>query len=177
MHPGIHASLQLSDDTVDLIHDHIDLALRSGPLPDSSLRARLLVRGPRLVCASPAYWLRTGKPAHTRELTSHNCIILARPGAPLSAWSFRDSGRLFTVRVTGDRQASDGEVIRQWALGGFGVVIKNHWDIRQDIETGRLETALDSYVAGPIDLYAVQPDGSPSRRVTALVDFLAASLG
>ncbi|WP_338664133.1 LysR family transcriptional regulator [Pararoseomonas sp. SCSIO 73927] len=177
LHPDIHVTLLLSDDTIDLIHHQIDLALRTGPLRDSSLRARLLVRGHRLVCASPAYWLRAGKPGHPCELAEHNCLILARPGAPLSAWPFRERGKPFSVRVSGDRQASDGEVIRRWALAGFGVVLKNQWDIQHDLEADRLETALGDYQAGSIDLYAVQPGGPPPRRVNALTDFLALSLG
>ena len=177
LHPGIHVSLLLSDNAVEHIQDHIDVALRSGPLPDSGLRARLLVRGDRLVCASPAYWLRAGRPAHPRDLATHNCIIVARPGAPLSTWPFRDGGKSLSIRVSGDRQASDGDVVREWAVRGLGVIWKNHWDIRRDIEAGRLETALDDYVAGQIDLYAVQPDGPPTRRVVALVDFLAEALG
>lgn len=175
-HAGVHISLVLSDSTVDLIEDHIDLALRNGPLPDSGLRARLLVRGQRLVCASPGYWARTGKPAHPDDLADHNCLVLARPGAPLAAWPFRDGGKPFSVKVSGDRQASDGGVVREWAVEGLGVVIKNRWDIRRELEAGTLETALDDYVAGWIDLYAVHPGGPPTRRVAALVDFLAEAL-
>lgn len=175
-HTGIHITLSLNDSSVDLIGEHMDLALRSGPLPDSSLRARLLIRGKRPVCASPGYWERAGKPAHPRELADHNCIILARPGAPLSPWPFRDGDKLISVKVKGDRQASDGHVLREWAVKGVGVILKNHWDIRQDIEAGRLETALDDYDAGPVDLYAVQPNGPPSRRMAALVYFLADAL-
>jgi DNA-binding transcriptional LysR family regulator len=94
-HPGIHMSLILSDSTVDLIDEHIDLALCNGPLADSNLHARLLVRGERVVCASPAYWAKAGKPEHPDELTTHNCLILARPGAPLASWRrrARDSQR------------------------------------------------------------------------------------
>jgi DNA-binding transcriptional LysR family regulator len=175
-HPAVHVTLLFSDGVADLIEGHIDLALRSGPLPDSSLRARLLIRGPRLVCASPDYWDRTGRPAHPNDLARHNCIILARPGAPLSPWPFREAGKPFSVKVAGDRQASDGDVLRAWAVEGRGVVIKNHWDIRGDLEAGRLETVLDDHVAGQVDLYAVHPGGPPSRRLSALVDFLADAL-
>lgn len=175
-HPGVHISLVLSDSTIDLIEQHIDLALRNGPLPDSSLRARLLIRGERLVCASPDYWARTGRPTHPGDLAAHNCLVLARPGAPLAAWPFRDHGKLFSVKVSGDRQASDGGVLREWAVNGLGVIIKNRWDVRRELETGALETALDDYVAGQIDLYAVYPGGPPSRRVAALVEFLAEAL-
>jgi DNA-binding transcriptional LysR family regulator len=175
-HPGIHISLVLSDSTIDLIEEHIDLALRNGPLPDSSLRARLVVRGERLVCASPEYWARKGKPTQPADLAKHNCLILARPGAPLATWPFRESGKHFSVKVSGDRQASDGGVLREWAVRGYGVIIKNRWDIRSELETGRLETVLNDYVAGQIDLFAVHPGAPPSRRVAALVDFLAKAL-
>ncbi|WP_420993128.1 LysR family transcriptional regulator [Cupriavidus sp. 30B13] len=176
LHPGIHMSLVLSDSTIDLIDEHIDLALRNGPLVDSALHARLLVRGERLVCASPDYWRRCGKPALPGDLAGHNCLILARPGAPLAAWPFRVAGKPLNVKVSGDRQASDGGVLREWAVEGKGVVIKNRWDIREELAAGTLETALDDYVAEQIDLYAVYPAASPSRRVTALIDFLAAEL-
>lgn len=175
-HPDVHIGLLLSDDTVDLIGNNIDLALRSGPLRDSSLRARLLIRGHRHVCASPAYWDRAGRPQHPSELVDHNCIILARPGAPLSPWPFKEGGESFSVKVAGNRQTTDGEVIRAWALEGFGVVLKNHWDIRDDLQFGRLESVLDDYLIGPIDLYAVCPQGAPSRRLTALIDFIAQAL-
>jgi DNA-binding transcriptional LysR family regulator len=177
-HPGVHVSLLLSDSALDLIGNQIDLAVRSGPLPDSSLRARLLIRGPRLVCASPSYWERAGRPSHPSELVGHNCIILARPGDPLSPWPFHDgSGKRFTVKVKGDRQASDGDVLRQWAIDGRGVILKNDWDIRVDIEEGRLETALTAFTAElAIDLYAVAPPGVPSRRLAALMDFLGGAL-
>ncbi len=80
------------------------------------------------------------------------------------------------MKVKGDRQASDGDVLRAWAVLGLGVILKNQWDIRQEVEAGTLETALDDYAAGQIDLYAVQPAGLPTRRVAALVDFLAEAL-
>ncbi|QBE64912.1 LysR family transcriptional regulator [Pseudoduganella lutea] len=175
-HPGIHMTLLLSDIAVDLVDERIDLALRSGPLPDSGLRARLLLRGGRLACASPAYWARAGKPAHPDELAGHNCLVLARPGAPIAAWSFQEGTRRFTVKVSGDRQASDGDVVREWALAGLGITFKNAWDVHNDIAAGRLETALDEFRVDGIDLYAVQPGGLPHRRVAALVDFLAEAL-
>lgn len=173
LHPNVQVTLLLSDDAVDMIEHRIDLALRSGPLPDSSLRARLLIRGHRHVCAAPAYWDRAGRPKHPRDLIGHNCIILARPGAPLSPWPFRDGDTPFTVKVSGDRQTTDGDIIRAWAVEGRGVVIKNQWDIRRDVEAGRLETVLDDYLIGPVDLFAVSPHGAPSRRLTALIEHLA----
>ncbi|MEJ7688029.1 MAG: LysR family transcriptional regulator [Variovorax sp.] len=176
LHPRVLISLLLNDSTVNLIDDHIDLALRYGPLQDSGLQARLLVPGERLVCASPDYWQRTGLPAHPNELAHHNCLVLARPGAPLASWSFRDGARLFSLKVSGDRQASDGAVLREWAVLGIGVIFKNRQDIRRELDAGALQSALDDYAAGRIDLFAVYPGGPPSRRVAALVAFLAKAL-
>lgn len=175
-HPKLRLSLLLSDSTLDLIGGQIDLAIRTGPLVDSGLHARLLLRGERLVCAAPAYWARHGKPAHPRELTAHNCIVLARPDAPLAAWPFREDGKAFSVRVSGDREASDGGLLREWALEGHGVVLKNRWDVSKELAEGRLETALDGFAAGRIDLFAVYAGHPPSRRVAALVEHLAAAL-
>ncbi|QEI06145.1 LysR family transcriptional regulator [Pigmentiphaga aceris] len=175
-HPGIHITLLLGDNALDLIEHHIDLAIRSGPLPDSTLRARLLVKGHRLVCASPAYWDRAGRPKHPQDLMRHNCIILARPGAPLAPWPFREANKSFSVKVRGDRETSEGDLLRQWALEGHGVILKNQWDIRQDLDAGRLETVLDEFSAGQVDLFAVYTNGPTSRRLAALVDFLVSAL-
>lgn len=176
-HPGLRMTLLLNDSTVDLIGENVDLALRSGPLPDSGLHARLLVRGARLVCASPAYWERAGMPEHPDELAQHNCLVLARPDAPLAAWNFQADGKPFSVKVTGDRQTSDGEVVRQWALAGHGVTFKNRWDVQRDLDSGALVQALAGFSAGPVDLYAVYPVSTPTRRVAALVEFLGGALG
>lgn len=175
-HPGLRMSLLLSDSTLDLIAGGIDLAIRSGPLPDSSLHARLLMPGGRVVCASPAYWARAGRPAHPSELAAHNCLVLARPDAPLATWRFVDDGRHVAVKVSGDRETNDGGLLREWAVQGHGVILKNQWDVRRELADGRLETALDAFSAGRIDLFAVYAGHPPSRRVAGLVDFLAEQL-
>lgn len=169
-HPKVHISLMLSDNAIDLIENRIDLAIRSGPLPDSTLQARLLVRGPRRICASPAYWDRMGRPKHPDELLAHNCLILDRPGAPLAVWPFRVTDRLISVKVKGDRQVSEGDVLRDWAVRGIGVIAKNEWDIIADLRSGILETVLDEFIAGQVDLYAVHTGSS--RRIAALVYYL-----
>lgn len=175
-HPGIHISLLLTDSQLDLLDEQIDLALRSGPLPDSGMHARRVLPSQRRVCAAPAYWERAGRPAHPRELTEHNCLVLARPDAPLAAWPFQEEGRPFSVKVSGDRQATDGEVLRHWAVAGLGVTLKNSVDIRHELAAGTLETVLDGYASPANDLYAVTPAGLPSRRVAMLIEFLAQQL-
>ncbi|MAZ35006.1 MAG: LysR family transcriptional regulator [Thalassospira sp.] len=177
LYPDIHVGLVLSDNSIDLIDQRIDIALRYGPLVDSNLRARLILRGYRHVCASPRYWDRVGRPSHPYDLLKHNCLILDRPGAPLTAWPFLENGKQFSVKVAGDRSANDGGLIREWAIDGVGVVIKNGCDIQSELEEGVLETALDDYIASSVDLYLVQPAGVPSRRVVTLLEYLASVIG
>jgi DNA-binding transcriptional LysR family regulator len=176
LHPQVQVSLLLSDANVNLVDQQLDLALRNGPLSDSGLKAKLLLSGPRVVCASPSYWSKNGKPEYPAQLAEHNCLILRMPEAPLAAWRFIVDGKPIAVKVSGDRSASDGGVLRQWAIDGFGVVLKNRWDVRSELESGLLDTALDSYIAEHVDLYAVYAGGRPSRRLARLIEFLSYEL-
>lgn len=177
LHPGVQVALMLTDAVLDLPEQGYDLALRVGQLRDSSLTARLLRRGTRQICASPAYWERHGRPEHPRDLAEHNCMVLARPGAPQSTWTFHEEAREFGVRVSGDRTANDGGALRSWAISGAGVVLKWNFDVEDDLAAGRLESVLDAFAIEENNLYAVHPAGRhPARRVTAFIDYLAARL-
>ena len=173
-HPGVRFDLSLSDDVVDLIQGGYDLGLRTGPLTDSRLKARLILRGGRSVCASPAYWARHGRPVRPEELGRHNCLVLARKWDPQSIWRFHDGGMPVSVSVSGDRMANDGALLRQWAVSGAGIVLKTDYDIAADLQAGRLETALDAFKQDDVNIYAVHAAGQNlSRRVHAFVDYLA----
>lgn len=176
-HPGIAIELMLTDAVKDLLEDRYDLAIRMGQLADSQLTARLLMRGRRYVCASPDYWAQYGRPDHPRELMQHNCMVLARPGAPQANWVFREKNHEFTVKVSGDRLANDGGTLRNWAVAGAGVVLKSSCDVEDDIAAGRLEAVLDAFSMTETNVYAVYPHGRQlARRVTALIDYLGTHL-
>lgn len=175
-HPKVHLTLLFSDGIENLVDQNIDVAIRSGPLEDSRLKAKLLIKGKRVVCASPQYWKTHGKPGHPDELSQHNCLILSRSGAPLSVWNFVVNGKRFSVKVAGDRVVNDGAVLRQWAVEGRGVIIKNEWDIRSELEAGTLEVVLEDAVEERVDLYAVYPKDIPSRRTIAFIEFLSKKL-
>lgn len=177
LHPGVSITLILDDTSLDLIENRIDLAIRNGPLVDSTMRARLLQRNHRVVCASPEYWKRHGIPKHPTDLADHNCLVLTRPEAPLASWGFRDGGKPLMVKVSGDRAVSDGDVLREWAVEGRGVVFKNRYDVHAELTSGTLVAVLEEFTAEGIDLYAVQPAGRASRRVGALVGYLVGVVG
>jgi DNA-binding transcriptional LysR family regulator len=176
VHPAVQIALHLSDGVVDLVEQDIDVALRNGPLADSALKARLILRGRRVVCAAPSYWQAHSPPKHPDELSGHNCLVHPRPGSTFSAWSFTDDGKPLSVRVAGNRVANDGGVLRQWAIDGRGVIMRNALDIRRELAAGTLVTALDSFVTSNANLYAVTAGSVSSQRVRTLIDFLAEHL-
>ncbi|KAF1015540.1 MAG: HTH-type transcriptional regulator DmlR [Stenotrophomonas maltophilia] len=176
LHPGVSVELHLSDGVVDLVGQNIDLAIRNGPLEDSSLRSPRLLHSQRVVCAAPAYRAQHGRPSHPAQLAGHNCLILHRPGVPFATCPFLVDGVTTAVRVAGDRAANDGSVLRRWAEQGVGVMMKYHWEIARELHDGTLETVLDGFALPAVDLFAVFAGDAPPRRVSAVIDHLAARL-
>ncbi|MBT9386846.1 LysR family transcriptional regulator [Pseudooceanicola sp. CBS1P-1] len=177
LHPGVTVQLYFSDAMVDLVEGGFDIGIRTGPLPDSDLRARLLMRGRKCVCAAPAYWDRHGRPRHPKELADHACLVLGTPSAYQSFWNFRDGSSPLRVRVAGNRRVNDGETLRRWAVAGAGVIMKSSFDIDEELANGQLETVLDDYLSDSTNIYAVTPIRSHDvRRVRMLVDFLGENL-
>jgi len=177
-HPEVKFELVLSDGVLDLVDERFDLAIRHGPMADPSLTSRRLVSTHRVVCAAPAYWQDAGRPQHPSELSSHQCMVLARPGAPQNHWEFQEAGQVFSVTVAGNRMASDGGALREWAIAGAGVIFKSMVDVAEDIEVGRLEVVLNDYRIPEVNLYAVFPEGRyASRRISTFIEFLHDKLG
>ncbi|MHC8407647.1 LysR family transcriptional regulator [Pseudomonas sp. TMB3-21] len=77
------------------------------------------------------------------------------------------------VQVTGNRSANDSAVLRHWTMKGYGIMLKHRWEIKRELEQNLLSTALDDYALPHVDLHAVTSSGPCSKRVTALIDFLA----
>ncbi|MBU1175740.1 MAG: LysR family transcriptional regulator [Alphaproteobacteria bacterium] len=177
-HPAIRAELVLSDQVLDLVAEGFDIGIRSGKSTDPRFQSRRLLRGRRVICAAPSYWEAHGKPETPRDLVSHNCLVLERPGAPQSTWRFRSEDGEISVKISGSRTCNDGEVLHKWAISGGGIILKADWDVAADIVRNRLETALDAYCTEEISLYAVHPAGARTpRRIRRMIDFLAEEIG
>lgn len=175
--PGVSVSFLLSDTPQDLTESGVDIAVRYGRLPDSGLALRRIATHRRLPVASPAYLDRVGRPARPSDLAGHNCMTLLRGGGRFDLWPFTVDGAATTVKVSGDRDANDGDLLRRWALDGLGVVLKSAWDVLDDIAAGRLEPLLTTFCPPDVDLQLVFPgDRNRPRRVTALADHLTVVL-
>jgi DNA-binding transcriptional LysR family regulator len=122
-YPEVEVQLTLTDQIVDIVGERFDLALRHGPLPNSSLIARPVLRTRYFACASPSYVARKGKPATPEDIRNMNCLTFPWPGLE-NIWRFRDSKRKeIEVPVRSAFRVNSGLVLRECARQGQGVVL------------------------------------------------------
>lgn len=174
LHPEVKIHLHMSDAHIDLISERVDIAIRLGQLKDSALISRKLGTNRRVVCASPKYVKASGAPAKPSELEYHNCLLMRFNGKLDNDWDFIENRRRITVRVSGNRTANNGDVVKQWCLNGNGIALKSIWDVEALIKDGKLIELLSDYRSiFPDHLQAIYPGGGrPPRRVSALINFL-----
>lgn len=136
--PQIQLDLHLSDEWVDLAAQRVDVAIRIGTLPDSALVAVRLAPLRRLVCASPAYLARAGRPERPEDLLRHNCLTVASGPVPHGWWCFDGVRRGAALPVTGTLRTNDTEALVQAALEGIGIVHLASWLVGDLVAAGRL---------------------------------------
>ncbi|WPP01765.1 LysR family transcriptional regulator [Pseudomonas sp. HR96] len=172
-YPEVEIQLEISDHPLDLATHGFDLGIRFGSLPDAALHARKIASNRRLLCASPQYLERHGTPQTLSELQGHNCIFIRQNETPFGVWSFNSGGRTENVKVHGALACNDGEVALNWALEGYGVLLRAEWDIARYVRSGRLKLLLENLSPARADVYAVYPQTAHlSIRVRSLIDFL-----
>lgn len=170
-HPAISVEFLLADGYVDVVGEGIDIALRFGPVTDSTLRVKSLEPKRRVVCAAPDYLERYGIPYKPVDLKNHNCLVM-RFGRELdNVWRFGPNTMSQLVSVKGDRIANDGALVRQWCLAGLGIVLKSELDVGADIRIGNLVELLADYAPPPTPLQMLfPPSRAQPRRVRALAE-------
>ncbi len=176
IYPRVEVDLQLSDGFVDLGAEGVDLAIRIGDLPDSSLRAKRLGALRRVVFGAPPYFAQRGRPAHPFDLNEHNCLIRNADGRP-SEWMFRIEGQPRTVKVTGTFRSNLMTSIYAAAIQGLGLGYSPLWQIRHLVDNGRVELVLTEFEPLPVPIHALWQEGrSSSAKVRAFLDMTAAGL-
>jgi DNA-binding transcriptional LysR family regulator len=173
-HPRLRVDLLISDRAEDLVAKGVDMALRMGPLADSSFGARLLVKASRLVVAAPAYLAKRGTPKTPTELSGHDCIV--GPGhSGRRGWSFTRSGAVTSVAVGGRVQADSADGVVGCAKAGLGIAVVSRWMCRSELKAGELLRILPDYQLDPVEVHAIYPGGRrPSLKARAFSNYLAA---
>lgn len=152
-HPEVTFSVFLGERVEDLVANRLDMSIRVGNLPDSSLAIRHIRPNHRVLVASEAYLATHGTPASLDELHHHRCLALERHGVVMNEWRFEEAGKERVVRVTPAMVCDDGALLRQWALSGPGIAGKSWWDVKRDVEEGRLQVLFAERFTGfsPLD--------------------------
>ncbi len=173
LHRDVTISLNLGDRVIDLAAESYDCAVRVGDLADSSLVSVRLADNRRLCVATPAYLKRHGTPQHPNELVKFDCLTLSTEAAQTRGWAFRIDEEVVHLKPGGPLDCSDGQVLHDWCLAGWGIAWRSTWEVEGDIAAGRLVEVLAEYAAPPNGIYAVFPQRKHlPLRVRLWIDFL-----
>ena len=177
-YPQITFDFLVTNRIVDIIGENVDVSLRIGELNDSALVARKIVDLTRIVCASPSYLARHGRPVRPADLVQHSCLTLSRnPGSV--TWPFRVDGELVQVDVKGPVSADSADMLLGLAIEGAGILRLSEHVVAEAIQKGQLEPLLQD-VQDPekYPLWALLPPGRhQAPKVRAFLDFLIERLG
>ncbi|MBD2076842.1 LysR family transcriptional regulator [Phormidium sp. FACHB-592] len=182
--PEVRLDLRLSDTLSNPVEEELDIVIRIGNLDRSGATwlVRKLASYTRLVCGSPDYFARCGKPNHPNDLAQHNCLLFTYElGANI--WQFQRSAEVCQVSVTGSLISNYSEVLRQVCLDGAGLMLMPTWLIGEDIRSGRLQAVLTEFQVQPqaqtdLGVYALYlSNRRHSLRVKAFIDFLVKRFG
>ncbi|EPR43429.1 transcriptional regulator, LysR family [Desulfovibrio sp. X2] len=145
-HPQVSISLDLSDNPLRLKPDAWDIVIHIGQLHSQPYQMAMLAPNDRILCASPDYISRRGTPGSPADLAGHDCLALRENDEDVTLWRFqRRDGSSETVRIAGGVSCNDGDVIRDWALSGLGVILRSEWDVADDLASGRLVRLLPDW--------------------------------
>jgi DNA-binding transcriptional LysR family regulator len=177
-YPQITFDFMVTNRIVDLIGENVDISLRIGPLKDSGLVVRKIVDLTRVVCASPSYIARHGRPIQPSDLLKHSCLTVSRnPGS--TTWPFQINGKLSEVEVKGPIIADSAGMLLELAIKGAGILRVSEHVVASSIRKGLLQPLLQD-VQDPqsYPLCALMPSGRHQvPKVRAFIDFLIERLG
>ena len=179
LYPGITLDLRLSDARTDLIEGSFDLALRSAPLEDSSLKGRKLGDDTRIMCAAPGYLAEHGTPKTPEDLDGHAFLAWA----DLAQRALIDrAGRVYDLdpsRLRCRTIFDDGASQREATLAGAGLSINSTWSVGRDIAHGRLVHVLPDWTLNDRSvLWLIYPRSNVLKpKVRCFMDFLVDRLG
>jgi LysR family transcriptional activator of dmlA len=172
-HPQLEIQVELLDRAVDLLEEGFQLDIRVGHVHEGTVIKRRIAQNRRVICAAPAYLAEAGTPLVLDDLKRHRCIAIRERDQDFGRWDLTGPDGIASVKVSGPLSANNGEIVRQWAIDGHGIILRSGWDVEREIAAGLLVPVLPAYYQ-PADVWAVYPSRlSASAKVKACVEFLA----
>ncbi len=172
----VQVELELRDDAPALASEGIDLALRLGPLPDSSLIARRLGRTRMRVCGAPSYLRRRGTPRSVEALARHECLGFSLRGS-VFPWRLRDGARVRELPPSRRIVVNSAEALVDLAVGGAGLVWICDFMVARARQAGQLVEVLGEAACEETPIHVLSlPTRQALPKVRAFVEFVAAEL-
>ncbi|EOE5321671.1 MULTISPECIES: LysR substrate-binding domain-containing protein [Providencia] len=163
-HPLLGIDLTLTDKSVDIISENIDVDICIGGAIAEQFIARRIAQNQRILCASPAYLATHGYPKYPQELEQkHFCIAIKERNQAPAVWKLEQQQESMTVTPNSKLTVNNGEVAKQWCLSGEGILLRSQWSVQPELQSGQLVRVLPQWHQ-TADVYAVY---SRSLRTSA----------
>jgi DNA-binding transcriptional LysR family regulator len=177
-YPEVQVDLLIEDRRVDLVRENIDISVRPWPPEGTSLVVKKLFEFERVLCASPGYLKRHGRPRAPEDLARHRCMGVSSIPSH-TRWLFRGPDGSRPVEVLPAYAANNADCIYRFALGGMGIGRLNEFIVAKALSDGRLVPVLeDHHFEEHLSMLAIYPhERHRLPRVAAMLDFLARSFG
>jgi DNA-binding transcriptional LysR family regulator len=173
MHPKIVMDVMLLDRHLNLIEEGIDVAVRIGPMVDSTLIIRKLGALRWIICAAPVYLEQRGTPHTLADLSGHDCLAYSQ-NSTRSEWRLLDGDKPTRVQVSIRMRSNTLDGVVAAAVEGAGLVHAPAWSVMNFVKAGRLKVILSEHALPPHPINAVFTHNRLlSGKVRALVDYLA----
>jgi DNA-binding transcriptional LysR family regulator len=175
-YPDVTVRLVLSDQVIDLVEAHVDVAVRIGRPPDSDLIARQVGHVRWVICASPDYLARRGEPATPEALGAHDCIALEGLQT-YRTWTFKEAAAVRSIAVHPRFSVNVADAVVEAAGSGLGIARVMSYQASNAISEGRIKTVLRAFATEPIPVVLLHQSQrvQPLKR-RAFLDFVVRRL-
>ncbi len=169
-YPEVNVSCWFLDRIVNMMDEGVDIALRIGTLPDSSMQAIRVGQVRRVICASPDYLARHGSPQTPDDLAAHT-LISANSVTPTPEWRLQENGAPRTVTIHPRMSTTTNDSALAAAVSGFGLTRLMSYQVADLLREGRLETVLGAYESEPLPVHLLHREGRhASKKARAFLD-------
>ena len=174
--PEVDAQCLFLDRIVNVVEEGVDVAVRIGELPDSSLQATRVGRVRRVLVASKAYLTARGVPQRPQDLDQHS-IVLASAAAPVHEWRFNDGGKPLLQRLHARMRTTSNDSAIAAAVAGLGITRLLSYQVSAHIKSGALQTVLEDFEAAPLPVNVLHHEGRrATQKVRSFVDMAVDAL-
>jgi LysR family transcriptional activator of dmlA len=172
LHPGLDIWVELLDRRADLIGESFDIDIRMDDIQEQHLIAHRIVSNSRIVCASPGYVAQHGAPQKPSDLAQHPCLVFRERSQHFGVWRLESAQSHETVKVTGPMASNNSDIVVDWAVAGFGLMMAAAWDVGPLVASGQLVRVLPDYQQRADIIAATTARAVESQKVRLCLEFL-----